>query len=63
MRYRRKNLVREVAKSLRILLQEMRKFHLDWFVEVDHVYLSIVIPPKDVVVQMVTMLKSMTSAG
>lgn len=53
-RYRRRILVRGIAESLRILLQEVQKFHPDWFIEeigieVDHVHLHMVIPPKDAV--------------
>jgi putative transposase len=66
-RYRRKILVRGIAESLRILLQEVRKFHPDWFIEeigieVDHVHLHMVIPPKDAVAKVVSTLKSVTSA-
>jgi putative transposase len=66
-RYRRKILVRGVAESLRIMLQEVRKFHPDWFIEemgieVDHVHLHMVIPPKDAVAKVVATLKSVTSA-
>lgn len=67
-RYRRKILVRGMAEALRILLQEVRKFHPDWFIEeigieVDHVHLHMVIPPKDAVAKVVATLKSVTSAG
>ncbi|MDE3119142.1 MAG: IS200/IS605 family transposase [Nitrospirota bacterium] len=67
MRYRRKILVRGVAESLRLLLQEVRKFHPDWFIEeigieVDHVHLYMVILPQDAVAHVVATLKSMTSA-
>ena len=66
-RYRRKILVRGVAEALRRMLQEVRKFHPDWFIEeigieVDHVHLHMVIPPKDAVAQVVSTLKSVTSA-
>ncbi len=66
-RYRRKILVRGVAEALRILLQEVRKVHPDWFIEeigieVDDVHLHMVIPPKDAVAKVVATLKSMTSA-
>lgn len=66
-RYRRKILVRGIAESLRILLQEVRKFHPDWFIEeigieVDHVHLHMVIPPKEAVARVVATLKSVTSA-
>ena len=65
-RYRRKILVRGIAESLRILLQEVRKFHPDWFIEeigieVDHVHLHMIIPPKDAVATVVATLKSVTS--
>ena len=67
-RYRRKILVRGIAESLRIMLQEVRKFHPDWFIEeigieVDHVHLHMVIPPKDAVAKVVATLKSVTSNG
>jgi len=66
-RYRRKILVRGVAEALRLMLQEVRKFHPDWFIEeigieVDHVHLHMVIPPKDAVATVVSTLKSVTSA-
>ena len=65
-RYRRKILVRGMAEALRIMLQEVRKFHPDWFmeeigIEVDHVHLHMVIPPKDAVAKVVGTLKSVTS--
>ncbi|MCH8039277.1 MAG: hypothetical protein IH977_02895 [Nitrospinae bacterium] len=49
-RYRRKILANGVAHSLRVVLQEVRKFYLDWFIEelgmeAHHVYLHRV-PPK-----------------
>lgn len=67
-RYRRKILVRGIAESLRIKLQEVRKFHPDWFIEEigieeDHVHLHMIIPPKDAVASVVRTLKSVTSAG
>ena len=48
------------------MLQEVRKFHPDWFIEeigieVDHVHLHMVIPPKDAVAKVVATLKSVTS--
>jgi putative transposase len=66
-RYRRKILVRGIAEALRRMLQEVRKFHPDWFIEeigieVDHVHLHMVIPPKDAVAKVVGTLKSVTSA-
>ena len=66
-RYRRKILVRGVAEALGLMLQEVRKFHPDWFIEeigieVDHVHLHMVIPPKDAVAKVVSTLKSVTSA-
>ena len=66
-RYRRKILVRGVAEALGLMLQEVRKFHPDWFIEeigieVDHVHLHMVIPPKDAVAKVVGTLKSVTSA-
>ena len=65
-RYRRKILVRGIAESLRIMLQEVRKFHPDWFIEeigieVDHVHLHMGIPPKDAVAKVVATRKSVTS--
>ena len=67
-RYRRKILVRGLAEALRLMLQEVRKLHPDWFseeigIEVDHVHLHMVIPPKDAVAKVVATLKSVTSAG
>jgi len=67
-RYRRKILVRGIAASLKLMLQEVRKCHPDWFIEeigieVDHVHLHMVIPPKDAVTKVVATLKSVTSAG
>jgi putative transposase len=55
-----------MAEALRIMLQEVRKFHPDWFIEeigieVDHVHLYMVIPPKDAVAKVVGTLKSVTS--
>lgn len=65
-RYRRKILVRGIAASLRIVLQEVRKVHPDWFIEeigieVDHVHLHMIIPPRDAVAKVVATLKSVTS--
>ena len=65
-RYRRKILVRGIAERLRITLQEVRKFHPDWFIEeigidVDHVHLHMIIPPKYAVSKVVDTLKSVTS--
>ncbi|MGD9728027.1 MAG: IS200/IS605 family transposase [Nitrospiraceae bacterium] len=65
-RYRRTILVRGIAEWLRILLQEVRKFHPDWFIEeigieVDHEHLHMIIPPKDAVAKVVATLKSVTS--
>ncbi len=50
------------------MLQELRKFHPDWFIEeigieVGHVHLHMVIPPKDAVAKVVRTLKGVTSAG
>jgi REP-associated tyrosine transposase len=66
-RYRRTILVRGIAESLKSMLQEVRKFHPDWFIEEigiegDHVHLHMVIPPKDAVATVVATLKSVTSA-
>ena len=65
-RYRRKILVKGVVQSLRVVLQEVRKFHPDWFIEevgieADHVHLHMVIPPKYAVTRVVNTLKSVTS--
>ena len=65
-RYRRKILVKGVAAALRTSLQEVRKFHPDWFIEeigieVDHVHLHMIIPPKYAVARVVEVLKSVTS--
>ncbi|MCA1957260.1 MAG: transposase, partial [Nitrospira sp.] len=62
-RYRRNILVRGIAESLRIMLQEVRKFHPDWFIgeiriEADPVHVHRVIPPKDAVASVVGTLKS-----
>ena len=65
-RYRRKILVHGIAERLRVILQEVRKFHPDWFIEeigidVDYVHLHMVIPPKYAVSKVVATLKAMTS--
>ena len=65
-RYRRKILVKGVAVYLRERLQEVRRFHPDWFVEEmgiepDHVHLHMVIPPKYAVTRVVNTMKSATS--
>jgi putative transposase len=65
-RYRRKILVKGVAAALRPCLQEVRKFHPDWFIEeigieVDHVHWHMMIPPNYAVVRVVEVLKSVTS--
>ncbi len=65
-RYRRKIFVRGIAESLRIMLQEVRKFHHDWFIEeigieMDRVHLHMVISPEDAVAKVVATLKSVTS--
>ena len=64
--YRRKILVKGVAVYLRERLQEVRRFHPDWFVEEmgiepDHVHLHMVIPPKYAVTRVVNTMKSATS--
>ena len=66
-RYRRKILVPNLAKYLKLKLQEVRKFHPDWFIEEigiapDHVHLHMIIPPKYAVSDVVNTLKSVTSA-
>jgi len=50
-RFRRRILVENVAKYLRVKLQEVRKYYPDWqFTEIgidtDHVHVHMVIPPK-----------------
>ena len=65
-RYRRKILVKGVATYLRERLQEVRRFHPDWFmeemgIEPDHVHLHMVIPPKYAVTRVVNTVKSVTS--
>ncbi len=65
-RYRRKILVRGLAEYFRKALGEVREFHPDWFMEevgvdVDHVHLYMVIPPKYAVSKVVEVLKSVTS--
>lgn len=55
-----------IEESLRILLQEVRKFSPDWFIEeigieVDQVQGHMIIPPRDAVATVVATLKSVTS--
>jgi len=65
-RYRRKILVPGLAEYFKKVLREVREFHPDWFIEevgvdVDHVHLYMVIPPKYAVSIVVETLKSVTS--
>lgn len=65
-RYRRKILVRNIAGYLKLKLQEVRKFHPDWYLEeigidVDHVHLHMIIPPKYAVSKVVETMKTVSS--
>ena len=65
-RYRRKVLVHGVQRYLWVKLQEVRKWYPDWEftaigMEVDHVHLHMVIPPKYAVSRVVDVLKTNTS--
>ena len=65
-RYRRKILVPGVQRYLHVKLEEARKWYPDWEyaaigMEVDHVHLHMVIPPKYAVSQAVDTLKANTS--
>jgi len=65
-RYRRKILVQGVKEYLRKAIGEVREFHPDWFIEevgidVDHVHLHMVIPPKYAVSKVVETIKCVTS--
>jgi len=65
-RFRRKVLVPGVARYLRVKLEEVRKWYPDWEyaaigVEVDHVHLHMVIPPKYAVSWVVETIKKNTS--
>jgi len=65
-RYRRKILVTNIAEYLKLKLQEVRKVHPDWYLEeigidVDHIHLHMIIPPKYAVSKVVDALKAVTS--
>ena len=65
-RYRRKILVPGVDRYLHVKLEEVRKYYPDWEyaaigMEVDHVHLHMVIPPKYAVSFAVETLKKNTS--
>ena len=65
-RYRRKILNKDFAKYLETKLQEAKKFYPDWEyiaigIDVDHVHLHMVIPPKYAVSMVVETLKKNTS--
>jgi len=65
-RFRRKVLVPGVARYLRVKLEEVRKWYPDWEyaaigIEVDHVHLHMVIPPKYAVSWVVETIKKNTS--
>ena len=65
-RYRRKILTEGIAKYLKLALKEVRKFYPDWFmeecgVEVDHVHLHMIIPPKYSVSKAIETMKTITS--
>ena len=65
-RYRRKILVPGVQRYLHVKLEEVRKWYPDWAyaaigMEVDHVHLHMVIPPKYAVSFAVETLKQNTS--
>jgi len=55
-----------MAEHLKLKLQEVRKVHPDWYLEeigidVDHVHLHMIIPPKYAVSKVVDILKAVTS--
>lgn len=65
-RFRRKILVRGVNDYLRIKLKEVRKYYPDWEyikigIDIDHVHLHMVIPPKYAVSKVVETIKKNTS--
>jgi len=65
-RFRRKVLVPGVERYLRVKLEEVRKWYPDWGyvaigIEVDHVHLHMVIPPKYAVSWVVETIKKNTS--
>jgi len=65
-RYRRKILVRGVREYLQTKLEEVRKYHPDWEyisigIDLEHVHLHMIIPPKYAVSKVVDIIKSNTS--
>jgi len=65
-RYRRKILNKGVAEYLKEKLKEVQKYHPDWEyiaigIDIDHVHLHMVIPPKYAVSTVVETLKKNTS--
>ena len=65
-RYRRKILTTGVKSYLKIKLQEVRKYYPDWEyveigIDVDHVHLHMIIPPKYSVSEAVETVKKNTS--
>ena len=65
-RFRRKVLVPGVERCLRVKLEEVRKWYPDWEyvaigIEVDHVHVHMVIPPKYAVSWVVETVKKNTS--
>jgi putative transposase len=65
-RYRRKILVKGVKDYLKIKLLEIRKYYPEWEyleigIDLDHVHLYMVIPPKYAVSKVVEAIKSNTS--
>ncbi len=66
-RYRRKILVNGIDTYLKKIIQEVRKFHPDWYIEEigidqDHIHLHMIIPPKYAVSKVVEIIKTNTSA-
>ena len=67
-RFRRKILIPPVAKYVETKLKEIQKYYpdiiyLEQSVQVDHVHLLIVIPPRMSVSRVVNIIKSNTSSG
>lgn len=67
-RFRRKILIPSLAKYLNLKLEEIRKhypdlIYLERSIQVDHIHLLIVIPPRMSVSSAVNILKSNTSSG
>ncbi len=65
-RYRRKILVKGVKQYARVKFQEVRKYYPDWIykeigMDVDHVHLHMIIPPKYKVSKAVGTIKQNTS--